>query len=109
MPYQHRAGDDRRNLGVAVRHLTLTDVTGEARRIRADDPRLTFGFHAPEGDGRDALRWTTGRALLPGSLWAGMTGQVTLTLAVHAADVRMWVSPENAAPSTPRHCPPKAA
>ncbi|MEJ8574072.1 Hint domain-containing protein [Microbaculum marinum] len=93
VPHHHRASSDRRDLGVAFRHLTLTDVTGEARRIRADDPRLGFGFHGVEGEGRDAIRWTTGRALLPGSLWAGMTGQVTLTLAAEAGETRRWVAP----------------
>ncbi|MEJ8573721.1 Hint domain-containing protein [Microbaculum marinum] len=97
VPHHHQASPDRRNLGVAVRHLTLTDVTGEARRIRADDPRLSFGFHAPEGAGRDAVRWTTGRALLPGSLWAGMTGEVTVTLSVSGGDQRQWIAPAGAA------------
>ncbi|MFC3133035.1 Hint domain-containing protein [Microbaculum marinum] len=97
VPQHHRASADRRNIGVAFRHLTLTDVTGEARRIRADDPRLSFGFHAPEGARRDSIRWTTGRALLPGSLWADMTGEVTLTLDVDAGETRRWIPPQGAA------------
>ncbi|WP_340331197.1 Hint domain-containing protein [Microbaculum marinum] len=102
VPYHHGAGADRRNLGVVFRHLTVTDATGEARRIRADDPRLAFGFHEAEGEDGAAFRWTTGRALLPGALWGGMSGQVTLTFEVHANERRRWIAPAKAAAAPAR-------
>ena len=48
--------DDRRLLGVAITRLVL-----DGTAIALDDPRLSAGWHAPEGD----LRWTDGDAALP--------------------------------------------
>ncbi|MEJ8573222.1 hypothetical protein [Microbaculum marinum] len=96
VPHHHRASPDRRNLGVVLRHLTLTDDTGNVRRIDAADPRLVFGFHAIEGGG-SAIRWTTGWALLPATLWAGMSGAVRLCLALDTGATRRWVAPSRSA------------
>jgi len=68
---------DPRSLGVAVRRIF---VLCGARSVvmNADDPLLTSGFHAFETD--NAFRWTDGDALLPGPLFAGLSGPMTVVL-----------------------------
>jgi hypothetical protein len=68
---------DPRNLGVAVRRLTLRQGTW-FRRIDLADPALGSGFHAYEpGQG---IRWTDGDAELPACLLAGRAGTLELVL-----------------------------
>jgi hypothetical protein len=56
--------DDRRQLGVRVRRLTLR--TGDrTREIALDDPSLRRGWWEVEWDGSEPSRWTDGAARLP--------------------------------------------
>ena len=61
---------DQRLLGVPLAALSIDDGLSPPRPIALDDTRLCIGFQEPEG----ALRWTTGRARLPASLWEGCEG-----------------------------------
>ena len=56
--------DDRRQLGVMVRHMAWRNADG-AYDIPLDDPRLTDGWWTVERDGTAMCRWTDGDALLP--------------------------------------------
>jgi hypothetical protein len=57
--------DDQRDLGVAVRSVTLRDHTGEAV-MSADHPALRDGWHAAErGPDGAPWRWTAGDAVMP--------------------------------------------
>jgi hypothetical protein len=57
--------DDPRDLGVAIRSVTLRDQTGESV-MDADHPALRVGWHAPElGPDGMPWRWTEGDAVLP--------------------------------------------
>jgi hypothetical protein len=57
--------DEPRNLGVAIRSVTLRDRTGDIV-LPADHPALTAGWHAPEySDDGAVWRWTDGDATLP--------------------------------------------
>ena len=68
---------DPRSLGVAVRSVTLQQGAKLAL-IEAEDARLSDGFHGYEPAER--LRWTTGDAGLPASVFAGFTGAVEVTV-----------------------------
>jgi len=70
---------DPRLLGVALRQIMLW----QGRRltvIGADSPELSEGFHEfePEND----FRWTDGSGLLPGFIFADLTGPSELELDV---------------------------
>jgi len=57
--------DDPRNLGIAVRSVTLRDHSGEVV-LNADHPALQSGWHAAEHAPDGAFwRWTEGDAVLP--------------------------------------------
>ena len=66
-----------RSLGVAVRSVTLHQGAKLAL-IEAEDARLTDGFHGYEPAER--LRWTTGDAGLPASVFANFTGAIEMTI-----------------------------
>ncbi len=79
--------DDRRILGVAVTRLVL-----DGTAIALDDPRLSAGWHAPEGHSAQAdLRWTDGDAALP------IAGGRVLELWVAPLE-RYWRAPRRTAP-----------
>ncbi len=67
---------DRRRLGLLVNAVRISDGHLVDSEVAAGDPRLCIGFHAAEPGGV----WTTGRALLPASLWAGCDGPFELTI-----------------------------
>lgn len=56
--------DDWRQLGVAVRRITVRDSAG-LTEIPPDHPGLTGGWHAVERDAVTMWRWTDGDAVLP--------------------------------------------
>lgn len=68
---------DRRQLGIAVKNIT---ISGNDRFIAIDqrDDRLDLGFHASEGD----MRWTNGRAVLKAHLFPPGKGQIELRVEV---------------------------
>jgi autotransporter-associated beta strand protein len=73
---------DIRELGVALRRITLT----RGRRlalIEATDARLADGFHPFEPD--HGIRWTNGNAALPTELFDGFDGPIQIELTVAAA------------------------
>ena len=57
--------EDRRDLGVYVERITLTDRTGEVHDIPLDHPALSQGWWAPENCGILLRRWTNGDAVVP--------------------------------------------
>ncbi len=72
--------DDPRNLGIAVRSVTLRDQSGEAV-MSADHPALQSGWYAAEQAEDGALwRWTAGDAVLP----IQANGPCTLEIALSA-------------------------
>jgi hypothetical protein len=56
--------DDRRRLGVAVRHISVQGPEG-VTDYPADHPVLSKGWFGVEGDGGTTWRWTNGNASLP--------------------------------------------
>ena len=56
--------DDRRRLGVAVRHISVQGPEG-VTDYPADHPVLSKGWFEVEGDGGTTWRWTNGNASLP--------------------------------------------
>jgi antigen 43 len=68
---------DPRSLGVAVRRIVVR-CGFRSIEMTAEDPLLTSGFHAYETD--NAFRWTDGDAELPGPLFAGLSGPMTVIL-----------------------------
>jgi hypothetical protein len=56
--------EDRRTLGLAVATIRLYTPTG-MEELAANDPSLTDGWWAPETDGSNIWRWTSGDAHLP--------------------------------------------
>jgi hypothetical protein len=72
---------DPRPLGVALRRLVLRKMT-RFRIIKADDKRLSEGFHAFEPETR--LRWTNGDAAIPTDLCIGFTGSFEVALDIGA-------------------------
>jgi hypothetical protein len=70
-------GPDQRRLGVALRRVALSQGAG-LRVVKAEDPRLTEGFHGFEP--AEGWRWTDGDARLPRDLFDGLRGAVTLEL-----------------------------
>ena len=70
---------DPRVLGVAISRLVLRKGA-RFRIVDAADPRLADGFHGFEPDG--GLRWTSGAAALPASLFEGFDGPFELVLQV---------------------------
>ncbi|MDR3532299.1 MAG: Hint domain-containing protein [Rhodopila sp.] len=56
--------DDPRQIGVAVRGITIRGQAGRAE-FAADHPALAHGWHAPERADRALWRWTKGHAALP--------------------------------------------
>lgn len=69
---------DRRELGVKLAAVEVTDGF-ETRVISAADPDLVYGFHDVEHE-PGAARWTDGVGFLPASAWAGMEGDVFVTI-----------------------------
>jgi hypothetical protein len=70
---------DPRCLGIAVQRLVLRQRK-LFRTFPADDPRLAEGLHPFEAE--TGLRWTDGDALLPLSLFAGLTLPLELVVAL---------------------------
>lgn len=70
---------DPRSLGVALRSMAVRQGT-QCEVVRADDTRLTDGFHAYEE--ADDMRWTDGRAALPAEVFARFVGEVEVVLAL---------------------------
>jgi hypothetical protein len=68
---------DPRSLGVALRRLVVRKGT-RFRAIKADDDRLSDGFHAFEVD--SGMRWTDGDAVLQADLYAGVSGPFEVVL-----------------------------
>jgi hypothetical protein len=56
--------EDRRSLGVMIRHIIVRDGI-DYDVIGADDPRLVDGWWASESDGGAIWRWTSGNAAIP--------------------------------------------
>ena len=81
---------DLRLLGVPLAALAIDDGLSPRRPIALDDPRLCIGFQEPEG----ALRWTTGRARLPASLWQGCEGHAFIRVDLAGPPLPRWVRPE---------------
>jgi len=69
---------DRRELGVKLAAVEVTDGF-ETRVISAADPDLVDGFHDVEHE-PTAARWTDGVGFLPASAWAGMEGDIFVTI-----------------------------
>ena len=86
-PAELGIGRDPRSLGVAVRQIVLRQGT-RFRVIKAPDERLTDGFHCFEP--AEGIRWTTGDARLPASLFAGFKG--TLELVLHLGGTAQYLS-----------------
>ena len=57
--------EDRRDLGIYVQRITLTDRTGEVQDIPLDHPGLSVGWWALEKCDVLFRRWTDGDAILP--------------------------------------------
>jgi hypothetical protein len=70
---------DSRRLGVAVSRISLWRGP-RLRLIEASDPALEAGFHLFEPE--SGLRWTDGDALVPTSLFEGLSGPCQLELHV---------------------------
>ena len=86
---------DRRILGLNMRRLSVSDAS-KGRVVTVDDVRLDAGFHRVERDGERMWRWTHGDALLPPSLWAGLTGLVELRIDLDGSSLRSWRRPDRA-------------
>ncbi|MFO1025016.1 MAG: Hint domain-containing protein [Acetobacteraceae bacterium] len=56
--------EDRRRLGLLIRRITLREGD-RVSAVALDHPHLVEGWWAPEGDRREAWRWTDGDAVLP--------------------------------------------
>ena len=80
---------DHRLLGLPLAALSIDDGLSPRRAIARDDPRLCVGFHVPE----PGLRWTTGRARLPASLWQGCEGYVFVRVDLAEPPLPRWVRP----------------
>jgi hypothetical protein len=79
VPQEVGLARDARGLGVALRRI----VTRRGNRFqvtKANDPRLTEGFHNFEA--HTGLRWTNGDAALPGSVFDGFSGPVEVVVMV---------------------------
>lgn len=71
--------DDPRQIGVAVRGITIRGIAGR-QDFAADHPALARGWHAPERQGDALWRWTTGLAALPvGSIEGPVVVEVTVS------------------------------
>jgi hypothetical protein len=90
---------DRRELGVMVKSVDISDGLRVRNRITPDHAALGEGFHGVELNGEAALRWTNGRADLPAVLWEGCKGQAILTLAFNRAGGWAWSAPKRVAKS----------
>ena len=81
VPAELGTARDFRALGVALRRIVVRKGT-KFRTIKADDARLSDGFHTFEPD--NGFRWTDGGAVVPGKLFEGFTGPLELVLYVGA-------------------------
>jgi Hint domain-containing protein len=68
---------DQRSLGVGV-HQLIVRQGNKFCALQADHPLLWHGFHSFEAE--NGCRWTTGDALLPGSLFSGFSGPLELVV-----------------------------
>jgi hypothetical protein len=82
---------DPRELGIAVKWIALLQGS-KSRVIEARDASLAEGFHDFEPDGD--LRWTSGDAALPTTLFDGLEGPTELVL--HVACTTQYVLREAA-------------
>lgn len=80
---------DRRQLGVAVRRITLRGAAGQDVAVAMDDPSLSRGFHPVEDQGGAAFRWTDGNALLPAGLMSRLEGPAVLEIQL-CGTLRYW-------------------
>ncbi|GAB4065413.1 hypothetical protein GCM10028812_08900 [Ancylobacter sonchi] len=79
-------------VGVGVTGIELRDAH-TVRMVALDAAELS-GFHAPHAHQGGERRWTSKQAELPASLFAGLSGPVTLTLTVDSGSLRYWQKSE---------------
>ena len=87
---------DGRRLGVPLRGLSATGPDGVVRSLTLDHPLLSKGYSFVQEQDGESWRWTNGDALVPAALWAGLTGEVVLTVETvpDRGTVRAWQAPE---------------
>ena len=82
VPAESGLSRDPRTLGIAISRMTLTKGV-RLRILEAGDPGLTNGFHDFEES--LGLRWTNGDAAIPGALFDGFEGPMTLVMSLAGA------------------------
>lgn len=96
VPNDMDGGGDRRELGLNLTLLSVSDASA-CRVVAVDDARLGRGFHPAERHGEALWRWTRGDAVLPPSLWEGLTGTVAFRIDLGFSPLRKWKPPTTAA------------
>jgi hypothetical protein len=81
---------DRRELGLYIKCVRLTDGEGVSGDIPFDD---LHGFHPEEGQAGEPWRWTAGRLEVPGQVWKGRPGPLLLTVAFNPEAGWAWNQP----------------
>jgi hypothetical protein len=100
---------DARELGACLTRLKVMDGLRVEREIAVDDPELVEGFHEVERSEDRAWRWTSGRGVLPPSLWAGSRDRAILRVEFNPRGGWSWVAPTKAvAESSPETEPLRA-
>jgi hypothetical protein len=79
VPQELGLARDQRSLGVALRRIVVRRGA-RSRTAKADDARLTTGFHQYESD--NDFVWTDGDAAVPADLLAGFSGPVEIVLMI---------------------------
>jgi hypothetical protein len=105
VPAQVADTTDGRTLGLYIGAIRVDDGFGVRREIAMSDPCLQVGFHAFEVETGGI--WTSGRALLPPSLWAGCQDLFFLTIAFAENNHRAWerrAIPDRETPANPALC-----
>ena len=95
-PYEMGHTVDRRELGVMVKGLEVSDGLRTRRDIPLDHPALGKGFYGLECKDEEIWRWTNGEAVLPTELWAGCRDHVILRLSLDPNAGQVWIAPDTA-------------
>jgi hypothetical protein len=85
---------DSRTLGLCISRLIVDDGWNTRRNISSNDPRLSRGFHSPEGSDDQPKRWTEARAHLPAALWEGCRGHFFLRVELFSHTLPRWKAPQ---------------
>lgn len=90
---------DRRELGIAIRSVTIDDGIGACRTVSADDDVLSLGAYGAEGPADARFRWTSNRLPLPSSLWNDCKGHFFIRFDLGHSGLPRWNAPEAGEPT----------